>query len=264
MPAILGHYRPNPDYGAGVFRRRIVRSAQAVRASAALLDDFHDMTVALTIRDGIIADARGQMTRYPKTTCPGAAAAVSGLRGGTVIDAVRLCDRASHCTHLLDLARLALSWHAQARGEQVIEIALTDRDAQRNQDLHLLVDGAPALSLALRDEAIVQPAVHRGRGLFGGFGRWVAATFAPDDADLWRMAQMAVFVGRGRACIVDGPDAHRVAEEPAREGACFSFSGTAFAIGRDNVGYVRDWSKGLPPVRGGDGKSPGIKDGGGQ
>ncbi len=61
---------------------------------------------------------------------------------------------------------------------------------------------------------------------------------------------MAVFVARGRAYIVDGPQPRHVSEEPARQGACYSFSGMAFETAYDNIGYVRDMSGGLPPPAG--------------
>ena len=63
------------------------------------------------------------------------------------------------------------------------------------------------------------------------------------------MAQMAVFVARGRAYMVDSDRPRRVAEEPSRFGACFSYSGASFETAVDNTGYVRDFSGGLPPMR---------------
>ena len=125
---------------------------------------------------------------------------------------------------------------------------MTDRDAEGVQHLALDLDGERALVWILKDEAIVDPAEYRGQSLFGGFTRWAEAALPPGEADLWRMAQMAVFVARGRAYIVDGSEPRRVADEPWRKGACYSFSGAAFETAYDNTDYVRDMSRGLPPT----------------
>ncbi|MFM6832505.1 MAG: DUF2889 domain-containing protein [Novosphingobium sp.] len=250
MSANLGHYPPNPAYGSGTFRRRISFSAWGNGIQVSVLDDFHDMSVALLVEGGVIADVHARMDRFPKTSCPGATAALGRLRGmaadGTP-PSLTADERGGQCTHLVDLARLGLAWMARGERAQTVEVALTDRDAARHQRLTIEVDGALALAWVLHDEVIAEPVEHCGQSLFGGFTRWVQDRFSPAEADLWRIAQMAVFVARGRAYIVDGPQPRRVSEEPARQGACYSFSGAAFETAFDNTGYVRDMSEGFPP-----------------
>lgn len=256
MVRTLEHYPSNPAYGSGTFRRRIVLSRQGAQLSAALLDDFHQMELTLSVADGVVADVTGQMERFPKTTCPGAVgAAQAALRGMPTTGRatlIRGVDRGAQCTHLIDLAMLMLSWHGEDEARQVIEVALTDRDANGMQDLRITVDGAPALELELQRATIVSPAAHRGRSLFGGFARWADETFPPEQARLWLVAQIAVFVSEGRAYIVDGPNPRAAWSEPSRKGACFSYSDPSFGVGTDNVGYVRDMTAGLPPL----GKGP--------
>lgn len=250
MSANLGHYPPNPAYGSGTFRRRITFSAWGNGIQVSVLDDFHEMAVALVIESGLIVDVIARMDRFPKTTCPGAVAALDLLRGmpadGTP-PSLTATERGGQCTHLVDLARLGLSWMARGDRAQIVEVSLTDRDVAHRQRLAIEVDGVLALEWVLHDEIIAEPSEHCGQGLFGGFTRWVQQHFPPAEADLWRIAQMAVFVARGRAYIVDGPQPRRVSEEPARQGACYSFSGAAFETAYDNIGYVRDMSGGFPP-----------------
>ena len=250
MARNLNHYPPNPAYGSGTFRRRIVLTREGTRLSATLLDDFHTMDLALTVVEGVVVDVAGNMERFPKTTCPGAVAALqAALRGKTVGGESALIhgvDRGGQCTHLIDLAMLALSWSGQDGAMQLIEVALTDRDGEGRQDLLITVDGAPALSLELQDETIKSPAAHSGRKLFGGFARWVDETFPPEQARLWLIAQISLFVAGGRAHIVDGPKPRRSGAEPTRRGACFSYTDPAFAVAIDNVGYVCDMTAGLP------------------
>lgn len=251
MSANLVHYPPNPAYGTGCYRRRITFCRRADGINVGLLDDFHDMAVALTVDDGRIVDVAAHMDRFPKTSCPGAVTALRGLTGRSASAgamALTAPERGGQCTHLVELARLGLAWMTQGYDSGTVEIALTDRDADGVQHLALELDGKPALTWVLEHESITEPADHRGQSLFGGFTRWVEATLPPGEADLWRMAQMAVFVARGRAYIVDGPQPRQVSQEPARQGACYSFSGTAFETAYDNTGYVRDMSNGLPPA----------------
>jgi len=251
MSANLGHYPPNPAYGSGIFRRRISFSSWGNGIQVSVLDDFHDMSVALVVDDGVIADVIARMDRFPKTSCPGATAALGMLRGRPADGAppsLTSDERGGQCTHLVDLARLGLSWMARGDRAQTVEVSLTDRDVARRQRLAVEVDGALVLEWVLHDEVIVEPREHCGQTLFGGFTRWVQQNFPPAQADVWRIAQMAVFVARGRAYIVDGPQPRRVSEEPARQGACYSFSGAAFATAYDNIGYVRDMSGGFPPA----------------
>ena len=250
MSSDLQHYPPNSAYGTGVYRRRITFTRRADGIDLALLDDYHDMGVTLTVDGYTITDAAARMDRFPKTSCPGAIAALRALIGRPVTAlALSAAERGEQCTHLVELARLGLGRLTRDEGSGIVEIALTDRDSSGEQRLALHRDGKPALAWVLQDETLVDPAEHRGQSLFGGFIRWVQAALPPEEADLWRMSQMAVFVARGRAYVVDSDRPRRVAEEPARFAACFSYSSPSFETAFDNTGYVRDFSGGLPPTR---------------
>lgn len=246
----LAGYRPNPGYGKGVLRRRITFAAVPGAMIVTLFDPFHDMIVRIG-HDGERATAvEGQMLRYPKTTCPGAIAMLDQLKGSEIArgrDAIAgRFSRSLHCTHLLDLATWGLSALQRGVTEQCVEISLTDRDAEERQELELCVDGRRTLHWLLEDETIVEPAVHAGRRLFGGFATWADREFEGFERDLWQMAQMAVFIAHGLLYIVDGPEARPASLEPSRKGACFSYSDPSFGIARNMIGYVRDLTAGLP------------------
>lgn len=253
MVRSLSHYPANPAYGSGTFRRRFVLSRQGARLMCSLYDEYHTMDITLTVSEGVISDVAANMERFPKTTCPGAATALQALRGMAVSNhstLLRGVDRGGHCTHLIDMAGIVMTWPLADGERRIIEVALSDRDAELRQQLLITVDGESALAWELRDQTIESPAAHRGRSMFGGYARWARENFPPIGASLCLLAQMAVFVGEGRAYIVDGTRPRPPGLEEARKGACFSFSDPAFAIARDNVGYVRDLSEGLPPLSG--------------
>ena len=250
----LGHYRPNPDYGSGIARRRIHLRDDGCRVVATLFDNFHEMVVELDHdREKVIA-VRGDMPRFPKTTCPGASARLSQLAGARILDGRKgiaaLADRPNHCTHLLDLATFAVSMLQRGEAERLFESSVTDRDPLRRQEVEVLLDGQRALSLVLVDEVIVQPAQWAGCRLFGGFSRWVAERFSGVEVDVWLAAQMTVMIAQGLAFLTDGPDPIPVSKGLHRKGACHTFSEPQFSIAWDNIGTVRDLTGGLPPMRG--------------
>lgn len=242
----------NPLYGTGTFRRRIhfVRNDQTAQIS--LFDDYHDMDLSISIAAARVTGISGEMRRYPKTTCRGAIAGLNALVGTPVSDAMAGALRMpahEQCTHLRDLAGLCLSSVARNGPDYLAEISVTDKDDNERQEIVIEIDGKSRFCLVLINNIIVEPETASGKSIFGGLGKWVAQNFVGLEADFWRMAQIAVFVARGRRWIVDGPDRSRVGDEPHREGSCYSFSRPSYPDALSMMGYVRDHSCGLPPPR---------------
>lgn len=250
----LGHYPPNPAYGRGVARRRIGLVDHEGVLTCSLFDNFHEMTVELRHDGAQVLAASGRMDRFPKTTCPGAVAKLEQFVGARIVEggsgARRMVDRTQHCTHLLDMAVLGLAMLERGERARLFDIAVTDRDAQRCQQVEVMVDGELRLSLLLRDEVVEQPADCAGVGLFGGFGRWAAQRFSGLELDLWIMAQMTVMIAQGRAFLTDGADPLPVSRGLHRKGACFTFSEPQFSQAWDTIGTVLDLTGGLPDARG--------------
>jgi hypothetical protein len=248
----LGHYLPNPDYGRGCARRRIVLEDQDGTLTCRLFDDFHEMVLELRHDGETILSVEGRMDRFPKTTCPGAVGSLSQVVGATISAGSsglrRMVERTQHCTHLLDLALLGIAMLERGETRRVFEISVTDRDAERCQKVAVTVDGQPGLSLLLRDEVVEQPDACAGVSLFGGFGRWAAERFSGLERDLWTMAQMTVMIAQGRAFLTDGAEPLPVSKGLHRKGACYTFSEPQFSQAWDNIGTVRNLSDGLPPL----------------
>lgn len=248
----LGHYHPNPDYGRGIGRRRIRLQDRDGVLTCHLFDNFHEMTVEVRHDGEQVLAVAGRMDRFPKTTCPGAVAQLSQFVGAKIAEggkgARRMVDRTQHCTHLLDIAALGLSMLSRGETERLFEISVTDRDAERRQKVEVTVDGAPRLSLALRNETIEEPRDCAGVALFGGFARWAGERFSGLEFDLWTMAQMTVMITQGLAFLTDRDDPLPVSKGLHRQGACYTFSEPQFSQAWDNIGTVRDLTDGLPPL----------------
>jgi hypothetical protein len=259
----LASYLPNPKYGEGILRRRITFAADGQSMVVTLFDSFHDMLMRIDHDGERITAIQAEMSRYPKTTCPGAVAMLDQLLGCEIAQGrnavVGRFSRFPHCTHLFDLVTWGISALQRGVTEQCVELSLTDRDNDERQQLDLSVDGTLALQLLLENEKILEPRIYASRSLFGGFTAWADAEFEGLERDLWQMAQMAVFISHGLAYIVDGPEQQPASLEPSRKGACFSYSDPSFAVARNMVGYVQDLTAGLPdrdPARDRFGKGP--------
>lgn len=216
-----------------------------------LLDVFHDMRVIIRVEEGRVVAVDGAMARHPNTTCPGAIAALQDLVGLPLAGAAQVLRKAAmsrHCTHLRDVTSWALGALERGQPDFVTEFAVTDADAANCQRLTMTTNGAIRLALDLEAMIITAPAAQAGRAMFGGFGRWVDETHTGQEADDWRMAQIAFFVARGRRWQVDSEPGIAVGVEPAREGVCHAFTRPSFPDAVSIVGFTRDFSAGLPPV----------------
>ena len=105
-------YPPDPAYGAGAYRRRIVLHARHGIVTGTILDSYHEMRCTLR-HDGIVVSAiDGEVCRAPFTTCPAAPAALAELVGLPLATPRRMLYGAGrpgrNCTHLFDIAALAM------------------------------------------------------------------------------------------------------------------------------------------------------------
>ena len=215
------------------FRRRVELSRpEAGVVEAEVEDHIHHFAVRVQHGGGRVSDIAGRAVRAPWSTCPGAAAVLSELVGAPVDDA-RVVDPGAHCTHLLDLALVA------------VRFAGTDVPARR---FDLVVDGwdGPAatatvrrddgLSLrwSLRGMEIAGPEPYVGHRLGAGFTSWAITTLAADEAELALLLRRAAWMSSSRGIDLD--DFDRLSELPIPPGSCFSAQPQRIELARRNVG----------------------------
>ena len=244
----LDHFPRNPDYGRGIYRRRIRITGEAGNITAILNDDFHCMWARLHHDGRTVVATDGELLRYPKTTCPGAAHALDEI-AGTPLDIGRSAffgnGRTSrNCTHLLDLALLMLRHAYLGTRSWIIDLSVSD-SVGGVQRLQASVDGRPVHDWTLEDGRIASPQPFAGQAILSGFSRWADATFSGDALDGARMLQKAAFVARGRQYIVDHHPLQRASAEPTRIGDCYSFSEPRFTAAVAMPHYVIDFTAGL-------------------
>ena len=95
------------------FRRRVVlrRTADDL-VDGEIEDHIHHFAVRLGHRDRRVTAIEGSAVRAPWSLCPGATAKLAVLVGAPVGSPPPGLDPTAHCTHLLDLAFVALRFAA--------------------------------------------------------------------------------------------------------------------------------------------------------
>ena len=213
-------------------------------------DDFHHFGVRISYQAGTITAVAARVVRAPWSTCPSAAAGLDRLVGqrlftrdtqiGTVL-AMR-----QNCTHLFDLAGLAIAAAARGPALQNFEATVTERrPAPLPGQPHtgfcrasLKQDGAEILRWDVQDEIIVSgPARH---SLGRGFRAWTE-TMPERQAQACGILRRAIDVSGGRSADLEsGAFAADLGLPPL----CYSYQPETSSRARRMLGSTRDFSAG--------------------
>lgn len=242
----LLRFPPNPDYGGGIFRRRIRTRSSADAIEADLLDNYHEMRCRLALDGHVITGVTAAIERAPFTTCPAAPVALNeliGLRIDIPRSELFAGGRARrNCTHLFDVAALSLALRGSATAQ--VDFTVPDLTAE-GEAVTAALDGKIVHSWIVdADETILAP--EAGRSLFGGFSRWAEANFDGIPLELALNLQKAVQVARGRRYLLEQESENSLRDEPERIGACFTFSEPQFSTASAAPDYIREFPEGLP------------------
>ena len=220
--------RERLPYGEGVFRRRYRLRAEPDRVVADMEDDFHRFRVLLSHDGEHVTQVEGEAYRYPWTACPGATTPLRALTGMALSErfsagAERTNPRVN-CTHLFDLASLAVTHAAGKRELRQYDLVVPDRDARGCTHPTLQRDGAQVLSWDVESTEIVAPAPFAGQGLRGsGFLAWAEAHLDAETAEAALLLRRSLFIAMGRVRDLDEAAAASAYMGVAR-GSCHSFT----------------------------------------
>jgi hypothetical protein len=234
------------DYGRGTYRRCIRLRAQGGCVTGDLEDDFHRFAVDLEHDGRQVVRIRGAAGRHPWSTCPGALAPLERLVGMPLAVAGSTArawtDPRAQCTHLFDLAGLAVAHAAAGRGERRYDVEIPDRVDGRSR-ARLRRDGRALLDWEIERGTIVAPEPFAGRPSFGGgFGRWAEAELEPDLAEAAVVLQRACGISMGRMWDMDQVPGAWVFGAMTG-GACHTFGAGVVEDARRVVGSMRDFSE---------------------
>lgn len=231
----------------GRYRRAIRIRAADGRSDAEIEDDFHHFAVSV-FHDGVqVTDVEGRAVRYPWSKCPLAAGALLGLRGlaiSTDPTAVyRHVDPLAQCTHMLEIAGLAVTQAARGPGERRWDVSVSD-PVDGRVEAELVCDGATAVRWTLRDGAIAEPDARRGQRP-AEFRSSALRDLPHEEAEALLILRRAIVLAGSRGWDVDRfPNAGAM----GRGRACFVFSPGVAEHALRRYGSVRDFSTGPHPL----------------
>lgn len=213
---------------AGTYRRVVELTAPSpTEVAGELVDDFHHFRVWIGHDGERVVTVGAEAVRFPWTTCPQAKAELLGLVGAPLPDdatgIAALLPARRNCTHMYDLAGLALAHAAAGRSHRRYEVAVPDRDRSGRTRAVLWRDGEELLAWDLCRHEVEGPPPWAGAPLREGFIAWATANLDPDTAEAAIVLRRAVHISFGRAVDLDA--FVRAAElAPTMLGTCYTFS----------------------------------------
>jgi hypothetical protein len=241
----------------GSFHRRIVivhrGSMQRGQARAVLEDDFHHFRVTIEHDAEQLTQILGGAVRNPYTLCVSAADQLQqlvGMRLDRVASAVtRATEPTEQCTHLLDLAGLAIAAAASQRARRQYDIEVPDR-VEGATSVRLQRDGAALLAWQVRDAVIEGPPPFAGVSLHQGLARWALENLSPDDAEAAIVLRRCTTISLGRHKNLDTlahamPTGRCYVQQPSRAplalrvvGSTWDFSRRAAVLCADDADWL--------------------------
>jgi hypothetical protein len=207
---------------------------------ACLEDDFHHFRVRVVHVNGMAQHVEGWAVRHPYSTCPLAAAQLAGLvnapLNGLAHSVMRVTDPSAQCTHLMELAGLAIAAAARSIAQRWYDIAVPRRMAGRALAT-LDRDGRRMLAWELVDTTITAPAPFQDVSLRKGMAAWALANLSEDEAEAALVLRRCALISLGRAMNLDA----QVHAEPT--GRCFVQQPERAPQGLRIVGSIIDFSE---------------------
>lgn len=237
----------NPHYGTGCFRRAIrLWRIDAGTVGAAVEDEPHAFSLRLS-HDGLrVTAVESEAVRFPLTTCSGATGALQSIVGAPLDARITLlknhADPRSNCTHLFDLASLAVAHAARGEEERHYRIEIPDMIDGRHE-ARLDRGNGRVLTWELHQGTITGPAPYAGRQVLGGFTSWAVQALEGEALEYALVLARGYFVALSRIYDMEATPPGPASEDPMPSGVCWSYSppqaGHAYRV----PGNRRDFSE---------------------
>lgn len=220
-------YPPNPDYGTGACRRIIGIASRPGTVDAHLSDNFHEMRCRIRHDGRIVTAIESEAIRIPTSACPGAASILQelvGIRLDTPKRALYADGRAlRHCTHLFDLAVLAIGFAPSPPMRTRFEAIVPD-ELDAPVFLSIRQDGRIVHRWLVRDGVIQEPESLRGNILGKGFAHWASTAFAGSTLDAATILARTWLIAIGRQFLTTATAGQPIAVNRDMAGRCFAYS----------------------------------------
>ncbi|WP_445948795.1 DUF2889 domain-containing protein [Sphingorhabdus sp.] len=236
----------------GCLRRRIdIRRNSNGAVVAWLEDDFHHLGLTLEHDGERVTDIRVASERLPFTTCPLAEVSLKNLVGQELsrrsTDIGAMVKMREQCTHMFDLAGLAMAQAAAGRDHRHYEAIVADREIVAWEagtrrllgpgEAWLLCDNNEVLRWTVDQRAIIGPAEWAGQALVEGF-RGRTEDMPIEQAEAASVLRRAIMVAGGRSF---DPDTVTTAADRWQRGVCYTFLEENRADGLRNFGNALNY-----------------------
>ncbi|MBW2940751.1 DUF2889 domain-containing protein [Zhongshania aquimaris] len=240
-------YPENPNYGLGRYRRRIRLTSIGNSVHGELEDSNHAFRCEISHDGERVTDIQSEVLRIPFNTCPGASEPIRKLIGLSLCDDIQELiphtDTSGNCTHLLDLALLAIRHARRQESERVYDICIEDQQGEQTAQAEILANGELVHSWQTHNWEIIEPAPLTGKVLYKGFSQWASATFSGDIKEAAFALQKGYFVSSARRYNINAQAGLPAAEHmDVMLGACYSYSSPQIEVALRTANSARDFS----------------------
>lgn len=246
MPAATD-YPENPNYGQGRYRRRIRLSTTGNSVFGELEDTNHAFRCTITHDGAHVTDIQSDVIRIPFDTCPGAVEPIRNLIGLPLCEDIQELiphvDAGGNCTHLLDLALMAIRHASRTQAEWLYDICIEDQSTEEAVCAEIFANGELIHSWQTLNWGIHEPAALAGKVLYKGFSKWANKAFIGDSKEAAFALQKGYFVSSARRYNIDAQAGDSALEHSdVMLGVCFSYSSPQIDVARRTAGSTRDFS----------------------
>jgi hypothetical protein len=235
----------NPNYGQGTFRRRIKLENCKDQLLAELEDCNHGFRLHLFHDNNIITAIEVETLRYPLSTCRNAGQPLQVLVGckltaniGQILKYARPRD---NCTHLFDLASLAIAQATRDEKYRIYDIEIPD-STESSSDLLIRKNGDIIHHWQARDHNLRSPETLSGKPLMRGFYLWAFKHFQGEELEAALALQKGYFVSRARHIDLDASAGMPASGDKYMLGACYTYSPAIVVDAVREANSVRDFS----------------------
>lgn len=219
--------KANPAYGSGIFRRRLRYRVDTLCVEVELEDCNHAFFLRLRHDGQQVVGLDAEPRRHPFVTCAEAPVPLRGLIGTPLnADTAGLRKRippGDNCTHLHDMALLALAHVATPGLERLYDIAVCDeRDGMTAARIDC--DGVKVHDWEIRAHTVTMPQEYSGKPMMRGFYDWVSACFAGMPLEAAVALQRGYFVAQARRIDRKPAEEFPASVDKMPDGSCYSYN----------------------------------------
>lgn len=235
----------NPDFGSGIYRRRIRLQGNPGQVIAELEDCNHGFRSVIFHDGETVTAIQPEALRVPLTTCDGALKPLRLLVGTPLTQSSRdisqAVDPKSQCTHLYDLTVLAIHHARRGTCDRQFDIAIPDeKDGPTEATVSL--DGVVLLRWTIANWVLQNPGELNGLSLGKGFSKWASTLYQGDEQEAAFALQKGYFVSGARRYDIAKLAGLKVTDSNGI--ACYSYSPEHIGQAVRTANSTRDFTEG--------------------